>query len=336
MNDVRWFAPNRYCTLPATRLEAMGFTVALEGEAPARLALAADGECAVAAYEWAHRHGVPLGLYVWDLPPWRLGRGRPDLVLDLGGRLRTVPSPLLRYPGRPGHYSRLRFVARRAAAVWCPSSQTAADLAARFGVRAAVVPFCYDSDRFTRDSAPERPWKVALGRAARPIVLAVSRLVPHKNHAALIRAAAGCLPKPLVRLVGRGPEAPGLRALARDLGVPVDLEDRWATDEEVLRAYRAADLVVAISRFEGFGLTPLEALACGVPVVASDIPPHREALGARVGLVPLDDPAALIDAMGTALRTPPDRVPEPPVALTIDACAARFRDRLLDLLGRVA
>ena len=53
--------------------------------------------------------------------------------------------------------------------------------------------------------------------------------------------------------------------------------------------YSGADVYVAHSRLEAFPLTPYEALAFGVPVVASDIPPHREVGGDVLRYYPVDD-----------------------------------------------
>jgi glycosyltransferase involved in cell wall biosynthesis len=335
VDDVRWFAPNRYCTLPVPTLLAGGVGIALEGDAPARLAVAADGQCAVAAFEYARRHRVPLLLYLWDLPPWRLGRGRPDPVFELGGRIRRIPRPFGRYRERAGYYSRIGFVARRAAEVWCPSAGTVADVRRRFGVAAARVPFCYDSERFTaRDGGRGSGGAAAHAGLTPPFsILAVSRLVPHKNLAVVIEAVARLDPRPPVRLIGHGPEAGPLRRLAAARGVPLELDDRWAPDEAVVAAYRVAGVVVAPSRFEGFGLTPIEAVAMGVPAVASDIPAHREFLGDRVRYFPPDDPAALARELTAALREPSGSPSFGFPDLTIDACATRFRPGLERLLG---
>src|SRR5688572_12398212 len=113
MADLRWFAPNRYCTLPVPVLRSAGLSISLEGNEPARLAVAADGQCAVEAYEYARRHRCALLLYLWDLPPWRLAGGKPDTVFELAGRIRRIPRLLGSYPERAGHYSRIRFVAQR-------------------------------------------------------------------------------------------------------------------------------------------------------------------------------------------------------------------------------
>ena len=43
------------------------------------------------AVRWAARHRVPLVLYLWDLPPWWIGRGKPDFIFMAGGRIRRLP-----------------------------------------------------------------------------------------------------------------------------------------------------------------------------------------------------------------------------------------------------
>ena len=333
VDDVRWFAPNAYCALPVPALRGMGLRISTEGRAPARVAFAADNQCVTQAFEYAARVRCPVAAYLWDLPPWRLADGSPDLVFELLGRVRRVPRVIGGYPERAGFYSRMRWVARRAARVWCPSTATARDVASRFGVEAEVVPFCYDSDRFVPGLRGQVP---SSGRP--PLVLSVSRLVPHKDHAIVILAAARCTPPPSVRIVGEGPEAASLRALAARLGVSLDLAGVWLPYEEVVAAYRSADLVVAPSRFEGLGLSPIEALACGTPAIASDIPPHREFLGDRVTYFPPGDADALAAALtarlgvpGIAGALPAGTTPFP--ELTIEACARRMLPRLTEAAG---
>jgi glycosyltransferase involved in cell wall biosynthesis len=333
VDDVRWFAPNAYCALPVAALRGMGLRVATEGRAPARLAFAADNQCVTPAFEFASRFRCPVAIYLWDLPPWRLADGRPDLVFELLGRVRRVPRIIGGYPGRSGFYSRLRWVARRAASVWCPSTASARDVASRFGVEAEVVPFCYDSDRFIPDPGGE-----ARPSGGPPLVLSVSRLVPHKDHAVVIHAAARCTPPPSVRIVGEGPEAASLRALAARLGVSLDLTGTRVPYDAVVAAYRSADIVVAPSRFEGLGLSAIEALACGTPAIASDIPSHREFLGDLVTYFSPGDADALAAALSATLRVPrasgalpAGTTPFPD--LTIEACARRMFPRLTEAAG---
>src|SRR6059036_854992 len=142
MDDVRWFAPNRFCTLVVPRLRARGLSIALEGDGPARLAIAMDAQVAAAAYSFAARHRSILIHYVWDLPPWRLGRGRPDWVWHVFGRFVLVPRVGRRYAERPGYYSRLRFVANHAREVWVPSAHTAASVQEPLGVSCTLAAVC--------------------------------------------------------------------------------------------------------------------------------------------------------------------------------------------------
>jgi glycosyltransferase involved in cell wall biosynthesis len=330
--EVRWFAPNRYCALPVAALRRAGLEIALEGDEPAGLALAADGAVVVAAFEYSRRHRCPLALYLWDLPPWRLGRGKPDLVFEAGGRLMRWPRPWGGYPERAGYYSRIGHAARRADAVWCPSTNTVEDVERHFGVRAERIPFCYDSDRFPG----EQQFPLTVDRLPLTL-LSVSRLVPHKNHAMILRAAARISPRPLVRILGEGPESERLRRLADNLGVRLELPGVWASDQAIHSAYREASVLVCPSRFEGFGLTPLEGLAMGLPVVASDIPPHHEFLGDSVRYFPPDDEKALAGELEKVFALPPSRPQDlPPILapLTISACASRLLPGLVRLLGR--
>src|SRR3989454_7325344 len=115
MDDVRWFAPNRYCTLIVPRLRDRGLSIALDGDGPARLAIAMDAQVAAEACRYAARHRCPLIHYVWDLPPWWLGRGRHDWVWLGAGRVRWFPPPGPGFSGRGGVFTRRRF-----ASAQCP------------------------------------------------------------------------------------------------------------------------------------------------------------------------------------------------------------------------
>jgi glycosyltransferase involved in cell wall biosynthesis len=319
MDDVRWFAPNRFCTLVVPRLRDRGLSIALDGDSPARLAIAMDAQVAAEAGRYAARQRCPLIHYVWDLPPWWLGRGRHDWVWLVAGRYVWLPRLGRRYAARRGFYSRLRYVAAHAAAVWVPSAATAASVRERFRVDCRQVPFCFDSDRFT--PAPT-------GR--RRGLLTVSHLTPHKNQAAVVRAAARLAPKTPVRIIGKGPERASLERLAATLRVPCTFESDL-TEAQMVTAYRTAEVVVCPSTFEGLGLTPMEAIATATPVVVSDIPPHREFLGTAPHFFTLDDDDSLVAAIGAARAGPP---PARDVlsGVTIAAAAERFYDGLTPYL----
>lgn len=322
MNDIRWFAPNRYTTLMVPELQRRGLSIAVEGPAPSRLALAMSGTVAEPAWRYAVLHGCPLVVFIWDLPPGRTGVGSPDPVWWVGGRFVHLPRPVHGFPGHRRYYSRLRYIAAHAEQVWVPSEMTGSCVLSRFGLSSRRVPYCYDSDRFH---------PAATARDEPATLVTVSRLEPHKNQAATLRAAARLGRGIQVRLIGRGPDSASLERLASSWSVRCRI-DQDASDADVVDAYRRARVAVCPSRFEGFGLTPIEGVASGVPVVASDIPPHREYVGRAARLVSPEDSAAIAGKIVEALDASPAD-PSLIADLTIPAAAARFFASLQPLLG---
>ncbi len=77
------------------------------------------------------------------------------------------------------------------------------------------------------------------------------------------------------------------------------------TDDELAAIYTGAHALVFPSDDEGFGLSPIEALACGTPVVASDVPALREVLHGRARLVAVEDLDGLVAAAEAAQRPAP-------------------------------
>ena len=137
-----------------------------------------------------------------------------------------------------------------------------------------------------------------------PLVVCVGRLCAQKGQRTLLdawpRIAAG-VPGARLVLVGDGPDRRQLTEGAPD-GVLFA-----GASAEVSRWYAAADLAVLPSRWEGMALTPLEAMACGRPVVVTDVGGARECLPPGqedVCLVPPGDPAALATAVTHLLRDP--------------------------------
>jgi glycosyltransferase involved in cell wall biosynthesis len=322
VDDIRWFAPNAYTTLLIPELRRRGLRISLEGAAPARLALSMSGTRAGEAWRYAQARRCPLLLYLWDLHPHATRSGAADPVWWVAGRFFRLPRPVGGFPSRRGYYSRLRYIAARARELWVPSEMTQVSLRTRFGLDSRRVPYCYDSNRFrAREPARDDP----------PTLLTVSRLQRYKNQTASILAAARIGPAVRVRLIGSGPERDSLQRLADSHGVVCRI-DTDADDAEVRDAYLRARVAVCPSRFEGFGLTPVEAVASGTPTVASDIPPHREFVGSAARFFPLDDVDALAEAIGAALnQAPPD--PSLMRELTISAAAERFLGFLGPLLG---
>lgn len=138
--------------------------------------------------------------------------------------------------------------------------------------------------------------------ASRDYLLFVGRLVPYKGLDVLIRALArNPLPLPLY-IAGDGPLRKKLEALAHHLDADVQFLGR-VPDDRLPSLYQHAALTVlpSVNRQEAFGITLVESMACGTPVVASDLPGVRD-VAARGGLLaPPGDAAALSNQLHSAL-----------------------------------
>ena len=204
-----------------------------------------------------------------------------------------------------------RWAARWAARVVCVSeAERATGVHAGITGRWTVVPNGIDPDRFR--PAPAGPVRGGLAQLAglpaqTPLAVCVGRLCRQKGQDVLLRAWAAVrqqVPGARLVLVGDGPDRDRLRAAAPSsvlfAGAVADAAP-W---------YRAADVVVLPSRWEGMALSPLEAMACGRPVVVTDVDGARESLPrsfAAPCVVPPEDPGALAAAVGALLLDPPLR-----------------------------
>jgi glycosyltransferase involved in cell wall biosynthesis len=131
--------------------------------------------------------------------------------------------------------------------------------------------------------------------AAGPFLLYPAALRPYKNHARLIGALAeirrGGHPDMQLIFTGFGPLPADLARLAADLSLAGAVQAVGSVDRPLLAAlYRAAAATVVPSLYEQGSFPVLEAIRCGCPAAASDIPTLREAFAALAGTVPLFDP----------------------------------------------
>ncbi len=235
-----------------------------------------------AEYDVVHVHAPASGM-VTLATYWRTRRSRRDLVFTVHNswrsfrprnrvflRLIIALFPLIVVCGQAARDSMPRRVQRRA------------------GHKIAVVPNGVDVERVNAvidDADPPR--RTGPGHA----VISVGRFIPIKDPATLVRAfAEGAGRDDRLVMVGEGPLAGEVEAVAAARGVEERVRFTGLVPrDEVYRLNRAGDVFVTTSRGEGLPVAMLEAMACGLPVVASDIPPHRE-IAARVPGIPLVPP----------------------------------------------
>jgi glycosyltransferase involved in cell wall biosynthesis len=182
--------------------------------------------------------------------------------------------------------------ARDAELVLTISEHARQGIVERIGVppdRVLAIPHGVDHARFF----PDGPWPVSeLGLPDR-YLLYPANMWPHKNHARLLDAFAA-LDDPELWLVLTGQTYGRERMLVghervRHLG--------HVAQDDLAGLYRGATAVVFPSLFEGFGLPPLEAMACGVPVAASDHGALAEVCGNAALLFDPEDSEAMTEAM---------------------------------------
>jgi len=194
------------------------------------------------------------------------------------------------------------FVARRMDRVLTSSQASGGEILRDFGVRPDRLEMVWnglDTDLYSPDPALPRSESeiLCVGRASDP----------NKGIKTLIAALAKLDPPVRLTLVDAGSTGNDARKWARSLGCSdrLDVTGR-IPNQDLVNLYRRAALVVVPSRYEGFGLPAVEAMACGTPVVATSVGALPEVM--RVGsgglLVPRDDPDALAKAVATLLEQP--------------------------------
>lgn len=282
--------------------------VAVSFAAPAEDKLALVGDLAA----WLIEHEIDL-LHTHSYKPNLYGRLAGLLCQPRG--LRLLAHYHNQYDNKWAADGKLVFDQRLAefpgALVAC-SQSVAAHVAERIGVSPAridVVPNGVDAARFAGGERSAARAQLGIGDARRVVGL-VGRISEQKGQEEFLRAAAivrAQIPAALFLVVGSADE-PQRLADARSLADALGLTDsvRFTGHLADMPAlYAALDILAAPSRWEGFGLMLVEAMAAGKPIVASRVGAIPEVCGDGPALlVPPRDPAALADALLALLRDP--------------------------------
>jgi glycosyltransferase involved in cell wall biosynthesis len=216
-------------------------------------------------------------------------------------------------PGSPMLKARHRLLSRqiypRLTTLVCASQGVFASLSAFVPLcrqQVKVIPSFIDRDMVTALACAELPSSISTSREE-PLLLAMGRLVPQKGFDVLLRAIRqlhNCGQRVHALILGDGGERSNLQRLITDLslGEYVKMPGFAANPFPIMRQ---ADIFVLSSRFEGFALVLLEAMALGLPIVATDcVAGPSEILDrGRCGmLVPPEDHRALAAAVSAMLK----------------------------------
>lgn len=259
---------------------------------------------------------VPVVLTVHDLLPFR----HPEYVPG-------PYSPILR--------TMIRLAVRTATCILTISRASRDDVIAELGVptdHVVVIPLAGSGHGAELVHTARRDDRL----------LAVGNRMPHKGFETLLKALARMDPgaRPHLTITGSRGDDPLVPLLER-LGL-VDSVDLlgWRSQREMDRLYAESAALVFPSRFEGFGLPPLEAMARGCPVIASDLPVLHEVAGEAARYVDPTDPDAIADAIRSLLDSPNerDRMSRAGLAraaeFSWDATASATRAALLEVIQR--
>lgn len=263
---------------------------------------------------------IPLTRAAWmPRDRWRVWHARRNTEMALGLILRHVlrrKYRLLFTSAAQRHHKALtRWLIRRQDALVATSPQAASYLERP----AQVILHGVDTDVF--HPAPDRTaLRRELGLDPDAVLIGCfGRVRAQKGIDLLVQAGLALLPsRPRVQILMTGRITADNQAFADDLKAQIaaaGLTDRirflgelpW---DQVVRHYQALDLFTAPARWEGFGLTPLEAMACGVPTVAARVGAYETLIreGQTGSLIPADDGPALTDALARWLDDDAARV----------------------------
>lgn len=253
-------------------------------------------------------------------------RQRPDLIHAHTRVTQMLACVLSRLAGIPYvttcHGLYRRGIGRRLLKCWgkwvmAVSTPTLDDLVNRHRLtpphRAVLVRSGVEVERFSRPAPAQavKDFRERIGLKGSPVVGAVARLSPVKGLDSLLKAVPGLLkgyPNLQVLLIGDGPSKPDLIRLAYELGVAGHLVISHPV-EDIRVPLAAMDLFAVPSLDEGFGLGMVEAMAAGVPVVATNRGGPAEIVEDGVSglLVSPGDPEALGRSILTLLGDPARR-----------------------------
>lgn len=175
--------------------------------------------------------------------------------------------------------------------------------------KSITIPVAVDTNMFCPPSGPKKSQRLAIGLADKgPVLIFVGRLSREKNVTGLLDAFEMFCQhhhQAVLLLIGDGPEASQLSDYAKDLGLDRNVRFlKGLSRTEIADYLKISDLFVMASLHEGLPIAALEALACGVPLVTTDVGDLNRLVVARITGEVVPDVTALSAAMLSAIGPP--------------------------------
>lgn len=286
----------RYLTVPQVGMNLSPLAMALAARPALKASIAAGFDFDAIDAHYFYPDGVAAAL----LARWF---GKPLVITARG-------SDITQLPDYAGPRRMIRWAAREASAIVTVCTALKNQLAA-LGADAAKIEVLrngVDLAGFTPIDPASARGHLSLPTGRR-VIASVGHLIPRKGHELVIEAIA-TLPDVTLLIAGSGPEAEALSGLTKRLGVEGRVRFLGQLGHEQLPlVYSASDALVLASSNEGWANVLLEAMACGTPVVATDVGGSREVVDSPEAgvLVARRDGRTIADALAGLLAAPPDR-----------------------------
>jgi glycosyltransferase involved in cell wall biosynthesis len=234
-----------------------------------------------------------------------------------------------------------RLAARAATRIITVSEFSKREIAARLGIDTSKIAVVYPGvTHFRGETSLDTRRANLKGSPYRCTVLFVGSIFNRRHVPELIEGftqLARSRPEMQLEIVGDNRTTPhvDLESLVKATGMADRIQLRsYVSDDDLRKRYAEAAAFVYLSEYEGFALTPLEALASGVPVLLLDTPVAREVYGDAASYIARPDPALIADAIRTVLFEPRhrERILQAAASLVRRYSWTTFAAQVLDLL----
>ena len=220
-----------------------------------------------------------------------------------------LPLPIFKNKYTIKHYLNEKLMINKYNRIVTCSQYLADEIKQKYGREAEVLPLAVDLDNFKPNKIPQKQTYINHNKLdKKPHFLFVGKLTERKNAKTLIESidiAKHSLPDIRLDIIGTGVQKDYLEQYTKDQNLINNIFFHGkVTNERLLELYNSTSFYVTASLWEGFGMPLVEAMACGNPVLASNIPAHREIINsAKTGYLVENKPEEWAKKMKESLHT---------------------------------